>query len=162
EPVNLDKAGYVEEEFLVSGTANVYDWAADGTLSVKTPNAPYTTRVLLRRPKSNSKFSGTVIVEVPNTARRFDWYMLWSYAHPYFMEHGDAWASVTLAGGMQALKTFDDGRYGRLSMANPTPGAACPGAGKNGPSDLEDGLRWDILSQVAAALKSNAAGQPMA
>ena len=27
-PLDLAKAGYVEEEFLVSGTANVYDWAA--------------------------------------------------------------------------------------------------------------------------------------
>ena len=161
EPLNLDRFGYVEEEFLVSGTANVYDWAADGALSVKTPNAPYTTRILLRRPKSASKFSGTVIVEVPNTARRFDWWMLWGYAHPYFMDHGDAYVGVTLAGGLQALKSFDDARYGRLSMANPTPGAACPGAGKGGPSDLEEGLRWDILSQVAAALKSNLAGQPM-
>ena len=40
QPLDLQKAGYVEEEFIVSGTANVYDWAADGSLTVKTPNAP--------------------------------------------------------------------------------------------------------------------------
>src|SRR5262245_30107276 len=28
-PLDLDKLGFVEEEFLVSGTANVYDWPAD-------------------------------------------------------------------------------------------------------------------------------------
>jgi len=49
-----------------------------------------------------------------------------------------------------------------MDMANPTPTAACPGAGKNGPSNIEDGLRWDIFSQVAAALKSNMPGEPMA
>ena len=40
QPLDLQKAGYVEEEFIVSGTANVYDWNADGSLTVKTPNAP--------------------------------------------------------------------------------------------------------------------------
>src|ERR1700731_106529 len=46
QPLDLKKAGYVEEEFIVSGTSNVYDWAADGSLTVKTPNAPYSTRIL--------------------------------------------------------------------------------------------------------------------
>ena len=31
EPIDLAKIGYVEEEFFVSGRANVYDWAADGS-----------------------------------------------------------------------------------------------------------------------------------
>src|SRR5580692_9935657 len=51
QPMDLQKVGYVEEEFIVSGTANVYDWAADGSLAVKTPDAPYATRILIRRPK---------------------------------------------------------------------------------------------------------------
>src|SRR6187399_1463436 len=46
---DLAKFGYVEEEFILTGTSNVYDWATDGTLSVKTPNAPYGIRVLVRR-----------------------------------------------------------------------------------------------------------------
>src|SRR6185295_18058516 len=48
--VDLPKLGYVEEEFILSGNANVYDWTTDGALNVKTPNAPYTTRILIRRP----------------------------------------------------------------------------------------------------------------
>src|SRR5258706_14568089 len=75
-PLDLAKAGYVEEEYLISGTANVYDWAADGKVSVKSPNAPYTTRILVRRPADAAKFSGTAIVELPNMARRFDWTMM--------------------------------------------------------------------------------------
>src|SRR5215467_11706759 len=62
--MDLSKLGYVEEEFIVTGNANVYDWAADGTISVKTPNAPYGTRILMRRPADAKKFSGTVIVEL--------------------------------------------------------------------------------------------------
>jgi hypothetical protein len=44
------KTGYVEEEFIVSRTANVYDWGADGSLMVKKPNAPYSTRILVQLP----------------------------------------------------------------------------------------------------------------
>src|SRR5215472_13576875 len=58
---DLSKAGYTEEEFIVSGTANVYDWTSDGALNVKTPNAPYGTRILLRRPSNPARFSGTVV-----------------------------------------------------------------------------------------------------
>src|SRR5450759_446579 len=49
-PIDFTKAGYVEEEFFLSGNANVYDWSTDGSLSVKTEKAPYTTRILVRRP----------------------------------------------------------------------------------------------------------------
>src|SRR5215211_3970193 len=76
-PVDLTKAGYVEEEFLISGRANVYDWAADGKAIVKTPNAPYTTRILVRRPSTPQRFSGNAIIEVPNSARRFDFNFAW-------------------------------------------------------------------------------------
>ena len=36
DPTDLSKFGYVEEEFILSGNANVYDWAADGTVTTKT------------------------------------------------------------------------------------------------------------------------------
>src|SRR5687767_3222927 len=53
-PQDLRRHGYVEEEYLVSGTANVYDWTAPGPAVVRTPHAPYTTRVLIRRPAKRS------------------------------------------------------------------------------------------------------------
>lgn len=48
--VDLAASGYVEEEFFVSGTANVYGWPEAGTLAILTTGAPYTTRILVRRP----------------------------------------------------------------------------------------------------------------
>ena len=90
QPLDLKKAGYVEEEFIVSGTANTYDWAADGSLTVKTPNAPYSTRILVRRPADRARFSGHAIVELLNPARRFDWAMMSGYSRDSFIEHGDA------------------------------------------------------------------------
>ncbi len=162
EPTDLSKFGYVEEEFILSGNANVYDWAADGMVTIKTPNAPYANRILLRRPADPARFSGTVIVEVVNAARRYDWAMMWGYGRDYFLEHGDAWVGLTAPGDLNSLKKFNPTRYATLSMANPTPAGACPGADKNGASAIEEGLRWDYYSQVAAALKSGQPGQPMA
>jgi len=154
-PINFKEAGYVEEEFLVSGSANVYDWSPEGSLNARTKDAPYTTRVLVRRPASASRFSGNVVVEPYMVARRYDWPIMWSYVHKSLMEHGDAWVGVTIPANANALKKFNQARYAAISFANPTPGDACPGAGKNGPADFEDGLRFDVLTQVGAALKSN-------
>ena len=49
-PQALHKIGYVEDEYLASGKANVYSWPAPGPAVVRTPDAPYTTRVLVCRP----------------------------------------------------------------------------------------------------------------
>jgi hypothetical protein len=49
---DLAAHGYVEEEYLVSGNANVYDWGADNKAVVRTADAPYTTRLIVRRPSS--------------------------------------------------------------------------------------------------------------
>jgi len=158
-PMDLAKRGYVEEEFFVSGAANVYDWASDGTVSVKTPNAPYTTRILVRRPGSASKFSGAVIVEPMYPARRWDWSMMWGYSHESFLERGDAWVGVTLPGSVTGLQKFNPARYAPLFFRVATPDAACAAGGGAAPaSDIEEGLRWDMLSQVAALLKNSASG----
>jgi hypothetical protein len=151
-PLDLSKTGYVEDEFIVIGTANVYDWPADGKLVVKTPNAPYGTRILVRHPADPAKFSGTAIVELPNTARRNDWTMMWGFSGDYFMEHGDAWVVMTLPGSSAGLRKFNPTRYADVSFASP--GGSC--GANNQPADLEDGLKWDALSQVAVALKGKA------
>src|ERR1700722_5325048 len=90
-PFDLAKYGYVEQEFIVSGTANVYDWAADGSLSVKTEKAPYAARILVRRPANASKFSGAVLVEPMGAVRRFDWALMYGYLNEHMMERGDAY-----------------------------------------------------------------------
>jgi Alpha/beta hydrolase domain len=164
--VDLPKLGYVEEEFFVTGRANVYDWAADGRLSVKTAGAPYTTRILVRRPADPRRFSGNVILEISNSARRFDFSFAWGVSNSYFTENGDAFVVVTLApANFEGLKAFDAARYAPLSLANPTPEEACI-AGRAGgapqTATVEEGLQWDILSQVGALLKAARPGGPMA
>ena len=156
---DLSKVGYVEEEFLVTGTANVYEWVQDGTVNVKMPNAPYGTRILVRRPRDAARFSGSVVVELLFPARRFDWAMMWGFSHDYITEHGDAWVGISLPAVAEGLKKVNPARYAAVSFANPAPNAPC---GNNPPAASEDGLRWDMISQVGALLKSNVAGRPLA
>ena len=164
--VDLPKAGYVEEEFFVTGRANVYDWAADGGVTVKTPNAPYTTRLMLRRPADPRRFSGNVIVEIANAARRYDFNFVWGVSHDHFMENGDVFVVLTLAqGNLEGLKAYDAARYAPLSLANPTPEEACA-AGRAGTppqtSPGEEGLQYDILAQVGGLIKAARANGPLA
>lgn len=152
QPVDLKKAGYVEDEFIVSGTANVYDWAADGALTVKIPNAPYATRILIRHPADPARFSGNAVVELMNPARRFDWAMMSGYLRDTLMDRGDAWVGITMPGSVKTLATFNRARYAAVTgFPNPDPSESCPAT-----SSEEDGLRWDMISQVGAALKSGA------
>ncbi len=156
--VDLQKLGYVEEEFIISGNANVYDWAADG-VKVKTPNAPYATRILIRRPANAGKFSGNVIVEPLENTRSFDWAFLWSTSNEYFTQHGDAWVGVTHnPQAIDALKKFNPKRYANLSMANPTPDEACGPTQTKSPTEV--GLQFDMYSQLGALLKSASGPMP--
>jgi Alpha/beta hydrolase domain len=63
--------GYLEEEFFLAGTAKRYEPAGthgnDGKWDVKAVGeAPFRTRILVKRPKDPAKFNGTVVVEWAN------------------------------------------------------------------------------------------------
>jgi len=60
--------GYVVEEFFFSGTGNIYEYTPTGirvvdpcppALTQGCTNVPYTTRMLVKRPKNRRAFSGT-------------------------------------------------------------------------------------------------------
>jgi hypothetical protein len=158
-PLNLATVGYVEEEFIISGNANVYNWQPDGSISIRVPNAPYATRILVRRPAAANRFSGNVIVEMLHSARRFDWPMIWGYSRDFLIENGDAWVGITMPNAVAGLRTFNPERYSAVSFANPSPTPCTPGSPR---SEIEDGLRWDAISQIAALLKSTVPQQPLA
>ena len=53
ESVDLARNGYVENEYFVSGNANIYGYDASGqNLEVKTPDVPYTTVILVAGPRT--------------------------------------------------------------------------------------------------------------
>ena len=106
-PQNLNREGYVETEHLVSGKANVYTWTSPGAANVRTADAPYTTRILVRRPKQAKDFSGNVVVEMLNPSNLFDLNIGWGLAHKEIIRHGDAWVGITAKPiAVDALKSF--------------------------------------------------------
>jgi hypothetical protein len=169
-PEDLSKVGYVEDEYLVSGKANVYTWPGPGPAQVRTPDAPYTTRILVRRPAKASRFSGNVVLEMLNPSNRFDLNIGWAMAHRQMVRNGDAWVGITDKPiDVVALKKFDPTRYGSLSFANPLAlddprNCATPVSSVDPTTasrDTEDGLAWDIYSQVGALLRSHDRDNPV-
>ena len=164
-PEDLKAIGYVEEEFLVSGSANVYDWPQAGPAVVRSANAPYTTRVLIRRPAARARFSGNVVVEMLNPSNLFDLNIGWALSHKQFARHGDVWVGITAKPvSVVTLKAFDPTRYASLSWANPLPlddPKNCATVGADSTRTTENGLVWDINRQVGAWLKSRDAANPL-
>ncbi len=165
QPEDLKKIGYVEDEYFISGLANVYTWSKEGPGVVRTPNAPYTTRILVRHPAKTKKASGSVVVEPLNPSNLFDLNLGWGLMHDQLVKSGDTWVGITVKPvAMQTLKTFDPQRYQSLSMDNPL-SQSDPNNCATVPSDssrtTENGLAWDMMSQVAQLLRSNGAKNPL-
>jgi hypothetical protein len=79
--VDLAGHGYVEEEFFLRGTANVYDYDPAGNVIVTRSGAPYENRIIVRRPADRRAFSGTVVVEIMNMTNRWDLDRMWLTSH---------------------------------------------------------------------------------
>lgn len=167
--VAMQKAGYTETEYFVSGTANVYTWAQNQPV-VRTPDAPYTTRIVVRAPSKPHKFSGAVWVEPLNPTLGIDLDRTWQLHHDQILRDGDAWVGITSKPNtIAALKKYDPDRYAPLSMANPLPPEqqTCgllpgqPGYNANTSKQTENGLIWDIMSQVGALMKSSGRANPL-
>ncbi len=154
--VDLATMGYEEHELVVAGTATAYTSAGplspDGRWSV-TPDAaasaPYTTRVVVRRPADPAAFDGTVYVEWLNVSGGLDADPMWDFAGVELVRSGAAWVGVSAQkvgiegggnalGAALALKNADPARYGELSH---------PG----------DDWSYDIYSQVGMAVWDDAA-----
>jgi hypothetical protein len=123
--LSLSERGYVEQEFLLSGVAQAYipvtPLQPDGRWNVR-PNpgvtAPYTTRILVRRPIDPERFNGTVVVEWFNESGGFDAPSEWLYAHEEIVREGYAYVGVTAQFiGVKALLGWGSGpgaRYASL------------------------------------------------
>jgi hypothetical protein len=149
---DLAKSGYVEEEFFISGTAQAFvnrkPLNSHGKWAVK-PNpgveAPYTTRLIVRRPANAARFNGTVVVEWLNVSGGFDVEPAWTHAQDELVpsrlrnvRKGYAYVGVSAQfNGVTAMKEWDAERYGAL---------AHPG----------DSFSYDIYSQAAQATRAPA------
>jgi hypothetical protein len=91
--VDLAPLGYVEEEFLVRGTATEWSYDSAGAAIPRTHDVPYCTRVLLRRPADPARFSGVIQVEPLHPD--LDSGLTWRALHPWITRTGAAWAGLT-------------------------------------------------------------------
>ena len=103
--------GYTEEEYVVSGDARAFapvgELATDGRWTVtETDSAPYTTRILVKRPSDPATASGVVFVEWNNVSAGFDSTPDWAYGAAELMRSGHVHVAVS---AQQAGVDGDDG-----------------------------------------------------
>jgi hypothetical protein len=170
EPIDLPSYNYTEEEFLVTGRAQVYAWTPGGNYVVKpVGESTYTTRIMVRRPADMSNFSGRVVMEVINMSADYDWTAMWAALWERVLANGDVYVGITAKPNvLPGLIAFDAKRYGRLSM----PSANLPGdkdcslpqdgiTYKGLTAETESGLAWDMFTQIGTLLKSTDAKNPL-
>jgi hypothetical protein len=148
-PIDLGRLGYVEEEFFLAGTANRYNTPAGERGSVIDVDHPYTTRIVVRRPRQASRFNGTAIVEWYNVSQGHDGEYEWFQSYEHLIRSGYAWIGVSAqAVGVNALKEWSPARYGSLDVAR---------AG----TVIGDALSYDVFSAAALAIRGKGSRDAM-
>lgn len=137
----IQQSGYTEEEYLLSGQANLYAHDANNVVEIASQANPYVTRILVRRPVNPQRFSGNVVVEIYNSTAGADKDVEFIQASPFMLGNGDIWIGITNStNAVAALNNYDAGsRTSRYSTLNFT----------------DNGLAWDAISQLGALLKNN-------
>lgn len=129
---SLARRGYVEEEHVVRGTADLYGYDGDRTILVR-DGLPFVTRLLVRRPAEPDDASGFVVLEPLHPSG--DMASAWPRTGRTIVREGWTWVGVTQdVAGLAATKALDAERYAELDI---------PAVG----------LGYDIVSQVAAWLR---------
>ncbi len=96
--------GYVEEEYFITGEAASYTpttpLTEDGMWTLEPgPDAPYASRVVVRRPVDPDDFNGTVVVEWLNVSAGRESDPDFGFLYPYLMREGYAYVSVSAQSG---------------------------------------------------------------
>ncbi|MGE0384928.1 MAG: alpha/beta hydrolase domain-containing protein [Gammaproteobacteria bacterium] len=97
---DLAALGYLEEEYTVRGTARCFAIAGERTpdgrwASQPGAQAPFVTRMLVRRPRERQRFSGVLAVEWLNVSAGTDAAAEWSLLHRHLVRRGDAWVGIS-------------------------------------------------------------------
>ena len=136
---DLGELGYVEEEYFISGVAHVQP---------KGSRAPYTTRVIVRRPLDAARFNGTVVLDWTNVTAQFENAVDTLEAHDFMTREGYAFVHVSAqAAGVCCVpeltpKLWDPLRYAPLNH---------PG----------DDWAFDMFAQIAKAIRAPVGTDPM-
>lgn len=137
--------GYTEDEYFVSGTANIYEYDANLEIQVMTADVPYTNRIMIRRPENPADFNGTVVFEMLNPTASWDIDFIWQLTQDLLMRDGYIWVGLTVRPiAVDVLKGFDPVRYASINL-------------------VERGLSYDTFGDIAVLLRDPAdAENPLA
>ena len=143
----LAREGYLETEHFYAGAAR---WSRSPVPLVSPPeldpalatlpleDAPYRTRLLVRRPADPARSNGTVFVEWFNNSAGADGDPLWVWGRDELTWGGATYVGVTVQpAGVASLRALDPLRYSALSH----------------PGDAYD---YDIFSQALALVRTGA------
>lgn len=165
EKCRFSEIGYVEEEYFMSGTANIYtEEDLDHHVKPILENAPYTTRLLIRRPEKLQKFSGNVVVEILNATAFMDIDRMWVNTWQYLTRNGDIYIGITSKGHVvDTLKRFNPERYEPINWANPLPERDEPEQKRplRFLPQYESGLYWDMQTDLARLLRTDSGLNPI-
>ncbi len=158
--------GYAEDEYFQTGTADVYEENEEHQVHTIFESAPYTTRVIIRRPADVTKFSGNVVVEILNASANIDIDRMWVNSWPFFTRNGDIYVGISSKGHVvDSMKAFDPARYAPINWNNPMPERPIPDEVKNSIfkflPQYEVGLFWDMLIDLSCLLKSDSEMNPL-
>jgi hypothetical protein len=149
----LPRHAYVEEEFLVAGSARLFNYAHNPPtgptdITAVQDDVPWETRMIVRRPADPADFDGTVVVEWWNSTAGFDTAPVWDASASYFARRGVVYVGVTnsttsidfLVGGCRLfglLAPRCGTRYATLSLP-------------------ENGLAYEMMNQISNLLRNGA------
>ncbi|WP_143517594.1 alpha/beta hydrolase domain-containing protein [Pseudonocardia sp. MH-G8] len=137
----LAPAGYVQEEYLLAGTA---------------AGEPFRTRLLLRRPAEHERAGGVVVVEPMHFAGGRP---VWDHAHAQLLRGGHTWIEVACqtTPAYRRMVASDPHRYARVRLAG-TPSdrrpEIAPGADPRRASDAFAREWWATSPQLFGILGS--------
>lgn len=171
--MHLSDRGFEEKEYYMYGTSNVYSTLPEGGVTVKNADVPYVNRFIVREPKDPADFSGNVVVEILNATSGMDIDRMWINGYREFLRNGDIYIGITSKHNTpKKLKEFDPERYSKISWPNPTPEAPFEFTMEEymasgvalGDLDIncEPGLFWDMLIDLAKALRTDSEINPVA
>lgn len=136
----LQRRGYVAEEHLISGQA---------------AGAPFTTRVLVRRPADPAAASGILVIEPMHMESSRP---VWATIHGHLLRRGHSWMEVACqyVPATEQLIASDRGRYAAVHLATGDPADSPISAGADPRADRETFIAswWWASPQLTEILGS--------
>jgi hypothetical protein len=166
QPAGPVPEGYVQQEYFVGGSATSFtavDTPDDGEWTVSpSDEAPYRTRVIVRRPADRDDFSGTVLVEWFNVSA-IEAAPDWGYLSGAIARDGHAYVGVSaqalgIEGGQTLLDVEVDEEQAAALGEQPVEPGGLIGVDPERYGSLDhpgDAYSFDIFSQVGRLLVSS-------